>query len=30
MRKYRPPLTKAELDELNRLSKLDFSNWSEA
>jgi len=30
MRKYRPPLTKDEISELNRLAKLDFSNWSEA
>lgn len=30
MRKYRPPLTTGELGELERLSKLDFSNYSEA
>ena len=30
MRKYRAPLTKGEIDELCRLARLDFSNWSEA
>lgn len=30
MRKYRPPLTKSESDELKRLTKLDFHGWSEA
>jgi hypothetical protein len=30
MKKYRPPLTERELQELEVLSKLDFSNYSEA
>ena len=30
MRKYRPPLTNNELEELKRLIRLDFSSWSEA
>jgi hypothetical protein len=30
VRKYRPPLTTGEIKELERLSNLDFSNYSEA
>ena len=30
MRKYRPPLTNNELEELKRLTRLDFNSWSEA
>ncbi len=30
MKKYRPPLTTDELKELERLSSLDFSNYTEA
>lgn len=30
MKKYRQPLTNKEKEELNRLSKLNFSGWSEA
>ena len=30
MKKYRPPLSEREIEELERLSKLDFSNYSEA
>ena len=30
MKKYRPPLTDTELQELERLSKLKFSTYTEA